>query len=205
VAGSIAHRRDDDVGPEERAVLPQPPAFVLEAALGGGDLQFLLRNTLLDPLLRIEAREVLAEDLVLTIALEALRSGVPADDSPVGIEHENRVVDDAFDQHAKLLVGLHERQARSGGRAGGRAHARFRRVAFRCHCFCRRSLCDVIRDATDPGQLEARMDEVDSSDEPQHVELEAFIAAGGDAEQAPEGGLVAVPLGVGAKNSPAGK
>ena len=46
-------------------------------------------------------------------------------------------------------------------------------------------------DATYSRKLERGMDKVDSCDQSQHVELEAFVAAGDDAEQTPKRGLVA--------------
>ena len=41
----------------------------------------------------------------------------------------------------------------------------------------------LARDATDSRKLERGVDEVDARDEPEHVELEAFVAAGDDAEE----------------------
>src|SRR5438309_1101541 len=41
VAGVVADRVDHHVGPEARAILAHPPAFLFEAALGGGGAQRL--------------------------------------------------------------------------------------------------------------------------------------------------------------------
>src|SRR6185312_13523328 len=54
---------------------------------------------------RVEAREMLADDLVGKIALDALRTGVPARDAPRAVEHEDRVVGHALHQPAELLLG----------------------------------------------------------------------------------------------------
>ncbi len=47
----------------------------------------------------VETREVLAEDLVLAIALETLRAGVPAHHLAAGIEHVDRIIGDALNEH----------------------------------------------------------------------------------------------------------
>ncbi len=41
LAGFVAEHRDDDVGPEVRAVLADSPAVILEASLGRRDAQFV--------------------------------------------------------------------------------------------------------------------------------------------------------------------
>src|ERR1700722_10718647 len=44
-----------------------------------------------------------SDNLLGGISLDALRSAVPAGDEPFRVQHENRVVGDAFDQQAKSL------------------------------------------------------------------------------------------------------
>lgn len=95
---------DDDVGPEAGTVLAQAPAFVLQATLAPGDAQFLLGPAAVERLLRIEAREVLPDDLVRGIALDALRALVPRDHHAVGVQHEDRVVAHALNHQAKHLA-----------------------------------------------------------------------------------------------------
>ena len=106
-AGVVAHRGNDDARPEARAVFAQPPALLLEAALARRHLQLPLRLAALDLLRRVEAREMLADDLGGGVALDALRAGVPARDAALGIEHEDGVVDDALHHQpeAPLAVG----------------------------------------------------------------------------------------------------
>ena len=115
--GVVAHRRDDHVAPVGRAVLAHAPAFLLEAPLGGGHLQLPLRLPALDVLARVEAREMLSQDLLRLVAGDALGARVPARDAAFGVEHENRVVDDAFDHEpeAPLAVGEHALGARARG------------------------------------------------------------------------------------------
>ena len=79
-AGCVAQRRDDDVRPEARAVLADAPALVLEASVLRRLAQLELREMLGDVFGRVEDREVLADDLVGAVALDALGAGVPAQD-----------------------------------------------------------------------------------------------------------------------------
>ena len=82
------------------------PAFVDEAARFRRHLELVLRPPALARLLRIEGREMLADDLGGFVALDALRAAVPGGDVAVGIEHEDRVVADALDEQAKALLAL---------------------------------------------------------------------------------------------------
>ncbi|HST01068.1 MAG TPA: hypothetical protein VLJ84_05355, partial [Usitatibacter sp.] len=100
---AVAQRRDHDVGPETRAVLPHAPAFVLEASQALGGLQLVLRPAAVDRALRIEDREVLADDLVGLVALQELRAAVPRLDAPIRVEEEDGVVGNGLDQPAKRL------------------------------------------------------------------------------------------------------
>ena len=84
VPGLVLQRRDDDVGPKLRAVLADPPALVLEPPLGRGDLEFVGGPAPVDGLLRVEAGEVLADDLVGLVPLDPLGPGVPGDDVALG-------------------------------------------------------------------------------------------------------------------------
>src|SRR5262249_18275274 len=71
---------DDDAGPEEGAVLAPPPAFFLVAALVARDLQRALWLAVGAVALRVEAGEMLAEDFLGAVALDALAADVPARD-----------------------------------------------------------------------------------------------------------------------------
>src|SRR6185436_14102489 len=100
----IAKRGDHDVDEETRAVLAHAPPFLLEAAVGRGDLQLALALATVSFGLRIKPREVLADDLVGAVALDALGAGVPGDHPARGIEHEDGVVPDAVHHQAEALV-----------------------------------------------------------------------------------------------------
>src|SRR6185295_19396403 len=106
-------RGDDDVRPEARSILPDAPAFVLEASVCRGDLQLMRREVA--RLGRIELAEVLADDLRGAVALDPLGAGVPGENVAVGIEHENGVVLDALHQKAKALIALSKRLLAMGG------------------------------------------------------------------------------------------
>ena len=69
---------------ELRPVLADPPALVLEPAFRRGDLQLLGGPAPVDGLLRVEAGEVLADDLLGLVALDALGPGVPSGHVPCG-------------------------------------------------------------------------------------------------------------------------
>src|SRR6185295_3217456 len=58
----------------------------------------------------IKKREVLPEDLVLRVAVDQLGSGVPADDGPSGIEHDDGVVFGALDELAEAFLALEQRE-----------------------------------------------------------------------------------------------
>ena len=88
----VAQRGDDHVRPEARAILAYAPTLVLEAPLGGRDLELVLRPAAVDRLAGVEGREVAADDLLGAVALEALRAGVPRHDAAVPVEQEKCVV-----------------------------------------------------------------------------------------------------------------
>src|SRR3546814_14915120 len=69
----------DDVRPECAALLAHPPAFVLEAAVFARSPQLVIGPAFVDPALRIEHREVPADDLLRVVAFESLRARVPGD------------------------------------------------------------------------------------------------------------------------------
>ena len=80
----ISQRRDDDVGPELRAVFPDAPALVFERAGVCRDLEFVVGQVRGQGFRRIEPREVLADDLVGSVSLEALGARVPGENVPCG-------------------------------------------------------------------------------------------------------------------------
>src|SRR5215204_1153238 len=61
-----------------------------------------------DVLIGVEDREMLPDDLLGLVALDALSSKVPCCDVPIGVEHEDGVVLDALDQEAEALFAFPE-------------------------------------------------------------------------------------------------
>src|SRR5262249_36036464 len=116
-AALVPQRRDQDVGPEPGAVLAQPPAFLLVLPGGGGDLQLPGRLAGLHVLRRVEPGGVLADDLLGGVALDALGAGVPTGDDALGVEQENGVVLNAFDQETEAFLA--QAQWVGGGAACG--------------------------------------------------------------------------------------
>ena len=73
MAVGVPDRGDHDVGPEAGPVLADPPSLVLERAVGGGDGQLPIRLARLEVVLRVEDREVPADDLIAAGSPSAAR------------------------------------------------------------------------------------------------------------------------------------
>jgi hypothetical protein len=121
--------RDGHVGPEARAVLAQPPAFVKEAAGLGRHFEFVFRPAALEGLGRIKDGEVSAEDLLGFIAFEPLGPGVPTGHVAARIEQKDRVILDAGHDFAEMLLGL-GRYRRGVVRSGRIQHTTIRRLGL---------------------------------------------------------------------------
>jgi len=78
------NRGDQHVGPEARAVSSQAPALLFIRPLDGGDGELALRLLRGEVLGRVEDREVLPDDLVVGVSVDALRALVPRGDAPSG-------------------------------------------------------------------------------------------------------------------------
>ena len=106
---------DHDVGPEPRPILTNPPTLILEATLGRCGLKLGL--TRCDVLAWVKHREVPADDLLGTIALQALRPGVPGRHVPAGVQQQDRVVFNVGDEDVQQVVvaNLGVRAPVSGG------------------------------------------------------------------------------------------
>ncbi len=99
----VAKGGDRDIGPKRRAVLAHAPSGIDKAALFRGYLQLVLRPAALFRFGRIKDRKVLPDDLARRVALDPLSPAVPGGHPAIGIEHEDGVFADAFDQEAKAL------------------------------------------------------------------------------------------------------
>src|SRR5919112_2539853 len=78
-------------------------------AIGGRKAQYVVRISVLYVLIGVADREVLSDDLLGLVALDALGSRVPGGDTPLCVEHEDRVVVDAFNQQTKAFLVIAER------------------------------------------------------------------------------------------------
>ena len=128
IARLVVHRGDHDVRPEARAVLADAPSLLLVAPVPDRAPQLLGGMVPRDVRLRVEDGEVPADDLVLRVALDRLRTGVPGHDAAVRIQHEDRVVERARDQQRELPIlghpvarSLHERHRTPVGFTPGAA------------------------------------------------------------------------------------
>src|SRR5207302_1533336 len=72
--GLVVEGGDDDVGPKPGAVFTDSPALVLESAFRRRPPQLLGGPAALDGFRRVEAGEVLADNLVGPVAVDALGS-----------------------------------------------------------------------------------------------------------------------------------
>src|SRR5690606_29723348 len=113
----VAQRGDHHAGPETAAVAAQAPAFVAHATLAQRDLELLFGPAAVTHFLRIEQREVLADDLPGLVPLDLLGAGVPARDPAPGVAQEARGVAHGLHQPAEMpLVQLRVDVARNPAR-----------------------------------------------------------------------------------------
>ena len=84
----------------------------IEKSLGGKPLGYIL-DLRSNPgglvLFRVEAGEMLTDDLGFRIALDCFRAGIPVGDPPLRIEHVDGIVADALDQQPEALLALEQR------------------------------------------------------------------------------------------------
>src|SRR2546422_7492331 len=102
----VPDRRDHHVGPEAGAVFAHPPPFVFELPFPGRPLELPLRLSLGHVLRLIEAGEVPAENLLRTVSLDPFGTRVPADDSSLAVEREDRVIPHTLHHQAEPLLVL---------------------------------------------------------------------------------------------------
>src|SRR5215210_1687358 len=100
----VFERRDEHARPESGAVPAHLPALFLVSPFIPRYLQLALGLPALDVLLGIEDREVPPQYLLLAIALDAVRSFVPAGHPPFGVQHKDRVVFHALYQQPESLL-----------------------------------------------------------------------------------------------------
>ncbi len=99
----VVQRGENHVGLEARSVFTEPPSVFFEPARGCSFTKGHGRLALAQIFVAIKTGVMLSDNLLGKISLDALRSAVPAGDEPFRVQHENRVVGDAFDQQAKSL------------------------------------------------------------------------------------------------------
>jgi hypothetical protein len=114
-------RVDHHAGHEPAAVRANPPTLFFIPVLLHRDAQHLVGLARGSILRRVEDREVLADDVVGAVSLDALGAYVPGQYTARSIEHEDGVVADAFDQMSKevrfllsmVVTGGHENPPRN--------------------------------------------------------------------------------------------
>jgi hypothetical protein len=101
VAALVTDGRDHHVRPEGRAILADPPAFFLEAAVQRRDVELASGALPLAAVSHQETREVRAHDLGRFVTQDLLGTGIPACDVAIRVEHEDGIVAHALDQRAE--------------------------------------------------------------------------------------------------------
>src|SRR5207302_1775848 len=101
----VPQGRGHAVAPKACAALTHQPAVVIRPTRLGCRLQLFLRLSLVNVFGGEKAGEMLADDLSLRVAEDALGPGVPSGDPPVGVEEEDGVVGHALHQQAVLFFG----------------------------------------------------------------------------------------------------
>src|SRR3954463_12180599 len=108
----LLSRRTPPPPPERALAPPHPPALDRAFALVCSDLEGTRRLAALLLLPGIEATEMLADDFRRRVLVDALRTHVPVGDVAVLVEHEDRVVGNALDDHPKAPFAFHQRLLR---------------------------------------------------------------------------------------------
>ena len=78
-------------------------------AVGGGDGEHLLRAAALDVFRGKETGKVAPDNLFRTVALDALRPGIPAHNPALRVQHKDGVVLDSVEQHPVLFLAVPQR------------------------------------------------------------------------------------------------
>jgi hypothetical protein len=97
VTRGLADWVDHDMRPNARSVLPNPPALLLKAAFSLSRLKRAGWETCGAILFGVEPGEMLAEDLLLGVALEPLSPAFQLLTTPMRVEHVDRVIGNRLD------------------------------------------------------------------------------------------------------------
>ena len=106
-AAQIAHGHGRHAGPESRPVPADPPALRFASSLPRRSSQLFVGRALLGAFAGGEARDVLTDDLLRQIAVEARGADIPRDNLPDCAQQEARIV--------RSLVGEETEASRLGG------------------------------------------------------------------------------------------
>ena len=108
----VADRVDHHARPEAGAVLADAPALRFVAAGLPRGLERAVRDSGVEILGRVEAAEMLADDVFGRIALDPLGAGIPVGHPAFGVEHVDGIIGDALDQDPEAPLGLEQRLLR---------------------------------------------------------------------------------------------
>jgi hypothetical protein len=107
-------------------------------ANGGRKAQYLVRMSALYVLIGVEDREVLSDDLLGLVALDAPGPQVPGGDVPLCVEHEDGVVLYTLHQEPEALLALQEQFLDLPGRFTeiGWLHRHYSTASEAKRCYC---------------------------------------------------------------------
>ena len=102
----VVQGRHDDGRPEAAAVLPDAPPFLSISTVGAGRGEDLARLARAAVRVREEDLVRFPDDLLGRVTLDPLRARVPGGDVAAGVEDEDGVVDDLFDEQIEQTRGI---------------------------------------------------------------------------------------------------
>ena len=102
----IAERRHHNVGPEARALLTEPPAFVFHPAFGLRHAQKLLGPVGFCVFGEKEIREAPAQAFLVRVAVNPARARVPTGNAACGVERDDCVVSNVLKNQAEALLAF---------------------------------------------------------------------------------------------------
>jgi hypothetical protein len=101
VASGVVHHIDHHAGPQKRSIFAYAPAFALKCSGGLRNLERARWLARAGVVVRKKDAEMGPDDVPRAIAFDELCARIPAFHRAVEIEHVNRVVDDAIDEHLR--------------------------------------------------------------------------------------------------------
>jgi hypothetical protein len=81
-------------------------------AVRGSDSQYFLRPASLDVIVREETGEMFADDLLGTVPFDSLGAGIPSNDMPLQVQHQDGIVVNFVEERSILVLVVPLRRLR---------------------------------------------------------------------------------------------